>query len=204
MALQAETARHFLNLTLSKGSEAEPLQVRDNGLACYSSSNQLLMHHVVHDIGRVFQSQWRRVLYMWIRFLLALCDLDNWKLCFLWLLASGSPFLLSGRNVEGQVGHKDFGHVKCKSPCFFENRLWLWQCVLVSLSRFTPSCFLPGRCQRGRSSEAGYGGNDYSSRLSLYWAWKGKGWWRWVTGKYHLAFTSSGYRKTFYSKTESL
>lgn len=56
-ALQAEDVPHLWNTIINKPSEVEEQGLRDTGVARYSSKNQLLMYHLVHDDSKLIYPQ---------------------------------------------------------------------------------------------------------------------------------------------------
>lgn len=52
-ALQVEDARHFLDATIQVLSEVEYQRLRQSSAAWYSSSKQLLIHHLVNEVERL-------------------------------------------------------------------------------------------------------------------------------------------------------
>lgn len=57
VALQADDVRHFCNPNIKEGSEVEDQRLRHTSVARYSSTNQLLMQHLVNDNGGLIYDQ---------------------------------------------------------------------------------------------------------------------------------------------------
>lgn len=108
-ALQADDARYLWNALRIKGSELEDKRLKDSCCACYSPKSELQMHHLVNMGCKRTHGQQCVELETSDEQFQASHDLDKHKAQLLQLQPSERHFLLSGWEIEAQIGHEDSG-----------------------------------------------------------------------------------------------
>lgn len=104
---------------------------------------------------------------VWIKWLLAFCDMEESSSHFFWMQTTGSCSLLSERNVEGELVITTLSKTKTSRlvSChchFFKSP------ATVRVSEFRLSGALPWRCTRNNGQETMNGGSHYWSRPSVH------------------------------------
>lgn len=108
--LQAEDACHFWNPHINKRLKIKDQQQRYNGVAMYSSSSQLPMHHSVSDGSGLIYGEGHAKLEIWIGYCVGSHELGKRKLHSLWPSATRDQFLLCALQFDAQIKHNNFEH----------------------------------------------------------------------------------------------
>lgn len=162
--LQGQEAHYLWNPIIKKGSELEDRHLGHSSvLRCYST-NQLPIHYLLNDAGRLISGISRAELDMWFGWFLALYESPERVSHFLWWPETGRRSFCQKSMLTKKLA-TDFKHEKNKFPGLLP--MSLGQKVLSCLHARGHSILrLSQRRKRKNGQDAENAGNHFSSKVS--------------------------------------